>query len=127
MQESSRKFVDELIAAIGEDGAVELLEEAAKFRNVRSRYLKGDVEGLQLLIETVGSWEQSDEMPVFVHKFVPFVREMSVFTPAARIAAAPGVDEKHAAEINAAVALLRSLMSGKLGQQLLFAIEGVSN
>ena len=115
--EASQKFIDELIAEIGEPAAIQLLEEASAFRALRMKSLSGDMSAFDDLIGTISGWEESDEVPIFVTRFVPYLREMSLLKPAELIAKLqPGTEE--AKHITAAVKLLRDLAGGRLAQQL---------
>lgn len=118
MTETALKFVDELIAEIGEDGAIALLEEAAKLRSVRQKYLAGDADGPHALVNTIAGWESGDEVPIFTRQLTPYLRELCVFRVVER-AATISPDPKLAAELRAAAALLRKLFNGQLAEKLM--------
>lgn len=119
MTTEAQTFIDELIAEIGEIGAIKLLEEAAKFRGIRTAYLRGDADGTKALLNEIAGWEHSDDQSVFCRLFVPAMRELFVFLPAARAAAIHrATDAKRAEEFIAAVDLLRKLLSGAIAEEL---------
>jgi hypothetical protein len=119
MTDQSTKFLDELITSIGEEAAIKLLEEAAKFRNVRSAYLQGDPDGVKALLNEIAGWEASDENNIFCRQLVPLLRELFVFIPAERAAAIHRpTDQKRATEFVTAVEVLRKLLNGAMGGEL---------
>jgi hypothetical protein len=120
MTDESKIFLDELIQELGEERATLVLEEAAQFRSIRQRYLSGAPAGMRALIESIASWEASDEMPIFLHQFVPALRESLLFVPVERFAALiKSSDPSKATAILAAVELLRNVANGSIGKEIL--------
>lgn len=119
MKAESQTFLDELIAEMGQDDAIKLLEEAAKFRRIRTAYLRGDADGTKALLNEIAGWEDDKNENVFCRLLVPCMRELFVFLPAERVARIHrATDHKRAAEFTAAVDLLRKLLAGSLAEEL---------
>jgi hypothetical protein len=125
VSETAQKFIEELIAAVGEPAAIQLLEEASAFRNLRKLYLSGDPNAMDLIVGTIAGWEESDEVPLFVHTFVPYMREMSIFKPAEAVAEMQR-GTPLAKQISESVTLLRNLAGGKLAVQLQTPVKKVN-